>query len=314
MSKKTASKEKLPLLVGDASAIFSGLGASKNTLRAYTSDWAHFEAWCTARNKAALPAAEQQVAAYLRSCAEQGLKLSTVQRRLAAISELHAQHRHPSPSDTWEVRNTIRQLRRDLGNAAVSKKPLTLDDLRAMLDRCPETLTGLRDRAVLLLGFCTALRRSELVQLQVSDLQLSDEGLVLNIRAGTAARRKLALPFGKHARTCPVKVLGTWLIRAKIESGPIFRAVNKSGKLSPYGLSDRVIADIVKKYCVLIGRRASAFSGYSLRTGFAIAATQAGASQSSIRRQTGHSSLEALRRYTGDAAIFQDHALRRLDI
>lgn len=311
-NKKVSRQRAAPFHLGVRDFAYGA--AAKNTRRAYQCDWKHFEAWCSVQRTPSLPVEPESAAAYAVNCVREGLKISTVRRRLAAIGEMHLRNRHPSPLDSWEVRSTLRRLRNEIGTPPVSKKPLSLTDLRSMLEQCAEDLSGMRDRAVLIIGFCSALKRSELVHLTVEDIAVAKEGLVLNIRGNPSSRRKIALPFGRHPKTCPVKVLEAWLAAARIERGPIFRAVNKSGILSSRALSDRVIGDIVKKYCARIGRRPSAFSGYSLRTGFAIAATQAGASQNSIRRQTGHASLEALRRYTGDAAIFQDHAMKRLDI
>ena len=132
-----------------------------------------------------LPAAgaPDDLALYLRYCAEKlGLKVSTVQRRVSAISEAHARNGHPSPAGEWVVRNTMRRLRRDLGVPARGKNPVLVKDLKAMLARCPLTLAGRRDKAILLVGFCGAFRRSDLVNLDIEDLAKADEGLVLMVR------------------------------------------------------------------------------------------------------------------------------------
>src|SRR5512135_868495 len=128
---------------------FAARADAPNTQRAYTADWKHFLAWCKNRNRCPLPANPDDLALYLRFCAEKlGLKISTVQRRVSAISEAHARNGHKSPVGEWVVRNTMRRLRRELGAPARGKNPVLVDDLKAMLTHCPPTLAGLRDKAI----------------------------------------------------------------------------------------------------------------------------------------------------------------------
>ena len=259
------------------------------------------------------------LALYLRYCAEKlGLKVSTVQRRVSAISEAHARNGHPSPAGEWVVRNTMRRLRRDLGAPARGKNPVLVKDLKAMLAHCPQTLAGRRDKAILLVGFCGAFRRSDLVNLDIEDLAKADEGLVLMVRKGKTDQkregRKIGIPYGKDPLTCPVRALCEWIAEAQITSGPLFRAVTKFGRPRPTRLCDRVVAEIVKKYCKQIGKRVPLFSGHSLRAGFATSAAIAGASERSIQKQTGHASVNVLRRYIREAEMFRDNALSKLDL
>ena len=163
----------------------------------------------------------------------------------------------------------------------------------------PPTLAGRRDKAILLVGFCGAFRRSDLVNLDIEDLAKADEGLVLMVRKGKTDQkregRKIGIPYGKDPLTCPVRALCEWIAEAQITSGPLFRAVTKFGRPRPTRLCDRVVAEIVKKYCKQIGKRVPLFSGHSLRAGFATSAAIAGASERSIQKQTGHASVNVLR-------------------
>src|SRR5512135_2979976 len=160
--------------------------------------------------------------------------------------------------------------------------------------------------------------RSDLVNLDVDDLAKADEGLVLMVRKGKTDQkregRKIGIPYGKDPSTCPVRVLCEWITAAEITSGPLFRAVTKFGRVRQTRLSDRIVAEIVKKYCALIGKRVPLFSGHSLRAGFATSAAIAGASERSIQKQTGHASVNVLRRYIREAEMFRDNALSKLDL
>ena len=290
-----------------------------NTQRAYGSDWKQFLAWCKKRKVEPLPANPDDIARYIRDCAEkQKLKISTVRRRLSAISEAHKRNGFDSPCGEWVVTNTMKRLRRELGKPARGKSPLLVKDLKAMLSHCPPTLAGLRDKAVLLIGYTGAFRRSELVRVEIDDITASDEGIVILIAESKTDQkrvgRKVAIPFGKDPKTCPVRALLTWLDAANIVEGPVFRAFTKAGTPRTTALSDRMVAEIVKAYCKKIKKRVALFSGHSLRSGLATSAAIAGASERSIQQQTGHKSIMVLRRYIRDASLFRENAAAKLDL
>ena len=243
---------------------FAAQADAPNTQRAYLADWKHFLAWCKNRNRCPLPVRPDDLALYLRYCAEKlGLKVSTVQRRVSAISEAHARNGHLSPAGEWVVRNTMRRLRRDLGAPARGKNPVLVDDLKAMLAHCPPTLAGHRDKAILLVGFCGAFRRSDLVNLDIEDLAKADEGLVLMVRKGKTDQkregRKIGIPYGKDPLTCPVRALCEWIAEAQITSGPLFRAVTKFGRPRPTRLCDRVVAEMSKSTASKLGNEFRCF-------------------------------------------------------
>ncbi len=142
---------------------FAALADAPNTQRAYLADWKHFIAWCKKRNKSPLPVDPDSLAQYVRFCGEKlQLNMSTVRRRLSAITEAHKRNSYPSPCGEWIVTNTMRRLRRELGRPATGKNPILVKDLKEMIALCPPTLAGMRDKAVLLIGFSGAFRRSSI--------------------------------------------------------------------------------------------------------------------------------------------------------
>lgn len=304
-----------------ADSVFSFAREAKapNTKRAYESDWQAFSDFCISRNHSPLPSSGDVVAQYLRHAAEkQRLKLSTVTRRIAAITEKHRANGHPSPADEWIVRNTLRRLRRELGTPARGKAPLLTADVQRIMQSIPATLTGARDKALLLLGFAGAMRRSELVGLNVDDLAMAPEGLVLSVNKAKTDQfhqgRKIGIPNGKNELTCPVRAVLRWLEASRIMDGPLFRGVNRHGHVGSTRLTDQIVADIVKRYAASIGKSAGRFSGHSLRAGFITSADMAGASERSIQEQSGHKSLLTLRRYIRDASIFRANAASKVGL
>jgi integrase len=184
-----------------------------------------------------------------------------------------------------------------------------------MLATLPEGLLGTRDRALLLIGFAGAFRRSELVGLNVEDASFTGDGLVVTLpRSKTDQEgegRKVGIPYGSNPATCPVRSLRAWIETAGITAGPLFRSVNRYGRVQPGRLSDKAVALIVKRYAQASGRDARTFSGHSLRVGLVTAAAMAGASERAIMNQTGHRSTVMVRRYIRDASLFRDNAAAR---
>ena len=287
---------------------------AENTLRAYRSDWAQFEEWCSRQGLAPLPAAPATVALYITALAEAGRAVSTIRRRLASISAAHQAAGHQSPTQDMQVKTIWAGIRRAKGTAQRQVAPVVTEHLRAIVGALQlDTLAGLRDRALLLVGFIGAFRRSELVGLNVEDLTPTAEGFVVTLRRSKTDQEgegeTKAIPYGANAETCPARALRAWLDAAGITSGPVFRAVNRHGQVSARRLSDRAVALIVKRSVEAVGLDASRFSGHSLRAGFATAAARAGASERDIARVTHHKSDRVLRRYIRDAQVFDNAAL-----
>jgi len=170
---------------------------------------------------------------------------------------------------------------------------------------------GIRDRALILVGFAGAFRRSELVALDYDDVAFVKEGLTLMLRRSKTDQvgegRKIAIPFAR-SHACPVKALTSWLDHAGINSGPLFRNVKKGGDIGLGALSPQSVAAIVKEYAAKAGLDADRYSGHSLRAGLITSAAKAGVSSWKIREQTGHKSDVMLQRYIRDAKIFEANA------
>jgi len=283
------------------------------TLRAYRADWGDFESWCWAHGLTCLPAVPETVALYLAERAIV-LKPATLTRRLAAIAKAHAATGHESPASLRHatVSEVLKGIRRTKGTAQTRKAPLLVNQLRTAVAGGREDLLGMRDRALLLVGFAGAFRRSELVALDVADVAFTDDGLVIMIRRSKTDQhgegRKIGIPFGSKALTCPVRVLRAWLDAAGIIGGSLFRAVNRHGKSGTKQLSDRAVAIVVKRAAGVAGLDPEVFAGHSLRSGLATSAATAGASERSIMDQTGHRSVQMVRRYIRDGSLFRDNA------
>jgi len=288
-----------------------------NTLRGYRADWSDFSQWCQHRKLSALPANPTTLCAYLIARAHTH-KLSSLRRRLTVIGKVHKIRSEPNPVNDERVRKTWRGLLRTKGEAQTRKAPLLVEDLRKMMQSLPETLAGLRDRAIILLGFAGAMRRSEIVALDVADLELTKEGLVVNIRRSktdqTMKGRKIGIPFGQHESTCPVRSVQRWLEQAHIIEGPLFRKVNRFGRVEPTRFSPYSVAVIVKNAFKLINRNPGRFGGHSLRAGLATSAAMAGVEERAIQDQTGHKSLKVLRTYIRDGNLFRNNAAGKVGL
>lgn len=302
----------------DRTRAYAALSHAQNTRKGYRSDWARFEAWCASRGVCAMPAAPTTVALYLTDRAVEGRKVSTLQRSLAAISKAHKTAGHPSPAITEPVQRVMRGIKRTHGVAQLQKAPLSVEDLRRMCLALPETTSGVRDRALLLLGFAGAFRRGELAALTVEDVELVVDGLRVTLRRSKTDQdgegRIMAIPFGSDPATCPIRTFRRWLDVAGIVEGAVFRAVNRGGHLvtrrkdGDGRLSARDVARVVKRAAKAAGLDSSNLAGHSLRAGLATSAAKSGKSERSIMAQTGHRSPMMVRRYIRDANLFAENA------
>jgi site-specific recombinase XerD len=309
-------------IVSDASTLPAALGPdlaaaidlakaekAASTRKAYGTDYRLFKAWCDAKGVSSLPAAPETVAAYIAAEA-QTAKPSTISRRVAAIRYAHKLAGIQTPTDAEGVKATMRGIRRTFGSARNKKAPAVAAKMLGMVATAPDSLTGLRDRALLLLGFAGAFRRSELVALDVVDLEETETGMLVTIRGSKTDQERqgetIAIARGDIA--CPVKALREWLDAAGIEAGPLFRPINKAGTVAACRLTCRSVANIVKAYAGRAGFDASTFSGHSLRSGFLTSAAGKGASIFKMMDVSRHKSVDTLRGYVRDAELFKDHA------
>lgn len=293
-------------------------GVAKATRRAYASSWTTWAAWCAARGASPLPAAPELLAIWLTECAAAGAAPASLERHLAALVGTHRAADLLSPRAHPAVRAVLRGIRRTHGTKPRQVRPLRVEDLLAALPR-GESPRAVRDRALLLVGFAGALRRSELVALDVADLEARPEGLALTIRSSKtdpeARGEVLGLPRARRADLCPVAAVAAW--RAQLEAGapvhgPLFRPVNRHGRIGLARLSDRAVADLVKEAAERAGLDPLAYAGHSLRAGFATSAAAAGVPERDIMRQTRHRSIAVFRAYVRQGAIFVDNPVARI--
>jgi integrase len=292
---------------------------SENTTRAYRSDLGHFALWCERFSLDAMPATPETVALYISALAGASppAAVSTVRRRLAAISQAHKAAGHPSPTTAEVVRNTVAGIGRRPGSSPRQVAPLRLAQLRALLDATPEDdLLAVRDHALLLVGFAGGLRRSELSALDVEDLRFVEEGVDIVIRGGRteAEGRTIGIPPGRRPETCPVTALRRWIGVAQLDQGPLFRQILLHHRLGAARLSPQGIARVVQRAAQRAGLDPGEFAGHSLRAGFATEAAAQGASERAIMAQTGHRSVEMVRRYIRDGARDRESAAALLGL
>ena len=276
-----------------------------NTRRAYLSDLRHFEGW-----GGSLPASPATIAAYLAAHAD-SLSVATLVRRLASISKAHRAQGLSNPTRSELVRTTLRGIKRTRRCAQRQAKPLLQEDLLLVLDAIGDRLKDIRDCALLLIGFAGALRRSELVALDVADIATVRRGIVLHLPRSKTDQdgqgHKIAIPFGR-SRWCPVAALDAWLQASGISEGAIFRPVDRHERVHNARLSGEAVSIIVRERTAAAGLDQTGYSGHSLRAGLATSAAQAGVPTWRIRQQTRHASDAMLSRYIRDGELFSDNA------
>lgn len=290
---------------------------SASTRKSYQSDWSHFVDWCEKFELPYMPTTNETYALYLSSMVLEGLKASTIQRRMSSISQAHYAKNYDSPSTKF-IKDIWSGIKKEIGTYQEGKQPILIETLIEMLKLAPSNMQGSRDKALLLIGFVGAFRRSELVNLDVSDFRLGKQGYTVRIKFSKTDQdgkgEFVAIPYGQSPATCPVLAMQNWLTVSKIESGPVFRAINKHGQLSEKRLSDKSVAFIIKRYVEGVGLDPDLYSGHSLRKGFATTAAMRGISERSIKEQTRHKSDAMLRRYIVNANLFMENAANDLGL
>jgi site-specific recombinase XerD len=256
----------------ELAADFAKASKAKATLEAYASDWRIFDAWCGRRGLGALPATPAAVCGFLADEASAGKRASTLGRRLAAIRYFHRAAGHETPTGDEKVKAVLSGIRRTIGAAPIRKKAATSDIVLGMVGGRGQSLRELRDRAILLLGFAGAFRRSELVALNINDIEQTPEGMLIMLRRSKTDQegigRRVAIPRGEIA--CPVEAVKAWLGAAGIVEGAVFvRVWNKRAqRATGQRLAARNVAAIVKQGADRLGLDASTFGGHSLRAGY----------------------------------------------
>ncbi|MEC4722844.1 site-specific integrase [Noviherbaspirillum sp. CPCC 100848] len=281
---------------------------SDNTRRAYRSSINHFLAW-----GGRLPCEEPMIIAYLLAYAE-SLNPRTLSLRLTALSQWHLHQGFPNPASTPTVRKTMAGILRTYGKPKKKAKALPVEDLELIVSALANqvTLSAARDNALLQVGYFGGYRRSELVQLKVENLVWDRDGLVITLpRSKTDQEGKgidKAIPFGDES-ICPVKALKTWLQKAGIKSGPLFRPISKSGMVGAVGLHPGSVNEILERGAKLAGLDyVPMLSSHSLRRGMATSAYRAGANPRDIKRQGGWRHDGTVQGYIEEASQFEENA------
>lgn len=292
---------------------------SEATKQAYRSDWTTFADWCDEMDFCALPAESSTICLWITHLADLGRAPSTISRSLTSISQAHKILRHQSPTTSPDVVELYKGIRRDKGVAQARAKPLVLADLKKTISCIRPTFLGIRDRAMLAVGWAGALRRSELVALDFEDIDFRTEGLVLTIRSSKTDQEgegyQLGIPFSSDESFCPTKTLKHWIDLARIDEGPIFFRIGTPGKKfhaeieEKRRLSARAVNLILKKRVSQAGFSKKGYSGHSLRAGFVTTASQQETPEYMIQAHTRHRTTKVLRGYMRDGNLFNSNPL-----
>ncbi|WP_267414539.1 MULTISPECIES: site-specific integrase [unclassified Sphingomonas] len=310
----------LPAILNDKierAAAYARAARASSTRRAYNSDWAIFTAWCTAHGLVALPATPDVVAVFASDQATAGRNPSTINRRIAAIGHHHRAAGFPAPTalpTAGRLAEVLAGIRAEHGGAKRQKRPADAAALRNMLSVVEgDGLRAVRDRAILAIGMAAALRRSEIVALELGHVGIVPEGLRLTIaRSKTDQARAgavIAIPEGVRIR--PKALLLAWMAAAGHGDGFLFRRLSRADALTPAPMSDRAIARLVQLYAAKAGYDPAQFAGHSLRAGFLTEGAAQGATIFKLQEVSRHKSVQILSDYVRNAELFKDHAGER---
>ncbi|MFN7222962.1 MAG: tyrosine-type recombinase/integrase [Paracoccaceae bacterium] len=295
---------------------YARAAVSDNTLKAYAKDWAHFARWCRMRGAEPLPPSPAVIGLYIADlAAPQGkapaLSVASIERRLSGLSWGYAQRGLALDRKDRHIATVLAGIRRKHARPPVQKEAILPEDIRDMIATLPHDLRGLRDRALLLIGFTGGLRRSEIVALDHGKddtpdsggwVQILEGGALITLR-GKTGWREVEIGRGSSDQTCPVHALTQWLHFGKIDFGPIFVAINRDGRRATANrLSDKHVARLIKQTVEAAGlrpelpkaERLRLYSGHSLRAGLA---SSAEVDERYVQKQLGHASAEMTRRY-----------------
>ena len=298
----------------ERAAAYAKAARAGATRRAYDSDWAIFTAWCAHHGLASLPATPDIVAVFASDQATAGLNPSTINRRVAAIGHHHRAGGYPAPTampTAGRLAEVLAGIRAEHGGAKRQKRPADAAALRNMLGAINgESLRALRDRAILAIGMAAALRRSEIVALQVEHIQIVPEGLRLTVAYSKTDQTRqgivIAIPEGSRIR--PKALLLAWMAAAGHAEGPLFRRLSRRDALTPAAMSDRAIARLVQHHAAAAGYDPAQFAGHSLRAGFLTEGASQGATIFKLQEVSRHKSVQVLADYVRNADLFKDHA------
>ncbi|WP_224388974.1 site-specific integrase [Pseudonocardia sp. ICBG1293] len=323
-----------PPLTADEAAYIAAARAD-NTRRGYRSVWAGFTGFCRDHGLEAMPAAPATVSGYLIALAQAGAKVTTIGKHLSAIRAAHRAANQPDPAVTSRVTAVMEGIRRSHGEPPDQAPPLMPPQLDAAIAACPlvrswknrpdePALAGARDRALLLIGFWGALRRSELAALTVE--QIGPERLLRSGRRGrvmplprsktnqTGDKPELVgLPRAERPEHCPLTALDTWLELSGITTGPVLRKVSTGNRALNQPLHPESINNLVHAATTRAGLPDGPYSAHSLRAGFVTYAHLRGATDRAIAHQTRHRSMDTITDYIRVDDVFVDNAVLHID-
>jgi site-specific recombinase XerD len=317
---RTFSEDQLPLFPGANGGIdlarlrqrregLQGRPRSYATVKSYASDWRSFTGWCSAAGRKSLPADAETISLYVTWLLTADAKrVSTAQRHLASIADAHRKAGHPVPV-TSDARNNIACIKRERREQPKGKDALAVPDLVRAARSCDvTTVRGIRDRAIIVLGFATSARRSELARLQLSDLTFTRNRLCVRIGYGKTDQegrgRDVPVWAGKRASTDPLRVVRAWIVERGRWDGPLFCRIQTGDTVTKQPLKGQAIAEVVKEAAARAGLDAKRYAGHSLRAGAVTASADLGRSDQEIMRLSGHSSASVMKMYVRSANVF----------
>ena len=282
---------------------------SFNTLRAYQSDYNDFSIFCSKNGFQSMPTQPKILALYLTELSTKS-KFSTLKRRLASISILHKMRGHYIDTKHPIIMENLMGIKRAKGTHQKGKKPILISDLKLLINAIDESqekhIRKIRDKALILIGFSGGFRRSELVNIEIQDIEFVTEGVKIFVKrsktdqSGEGMRK--AIPYFNNNQFCPVIALKKWIDAFEKNQNKIFN------------ISDKNVALIIKKYASIAGLDSNKYAGHSLRSGFATSAAESGAEERNIMAMTGHKTTEMVRRYIKEANLFKNNALNKIKI
>ena len=278
---------------------------ANNTLRAYQSDFKDFSAFCAKNGLSSIPTQPKIIAIYITHLSKSS-KFSTLKRRIASISVIHKLKGHYLDTKHPIIMENLHGIKRTLGSRQKAKKPILINDLKLIIKAIDEE--KIRDKALILIGFAGGFRRSELVNIDYEDIEFVSEGVKILVKRSKTDQSGegtvKAIPYFDNKEFCPVLTLKNY-INQKI-------TIKSEGKV--FGISDKSVALIIKKYAEKAGLDPSKYAGHSLRSGFATTAAEFGAEERNIMAMTGHKTTQMVRRYIHEANLFKNNALNKIKI
>ena len=281
---------------------------SKNTIKAYNSDFNDFKSFCAIHAQQSMPTNPKTLSLYITHLAKKS-KFSTLKRRIASISVVHKLSGHYLDVKHPLISENLLGIKRQIGTFQKSKKPILISHLKQLIEvisKETQPNIKLKNKALILIGFAGGFRRSELVSIQYEDVEFVPEGVKIFVsrsktdQSGEGMTK--AIPYFENTSYCPVISLKNWINHNQIKDGAIFK------------MSDKNVSLVIKKYAKLAGLDPSKYSGHSLRSGFATTTAEFGAEERNIMAMTGHKSTQMVRRYIQESNLFKQNALNKIKI